>query len=219
MKLTPVAFAAAACVVFVVGCGGPTPETEKAAIDAINKKWMEAIVAKDANAIAAIYAEDGQMLPPNTTKAVGRDAIKKGWEGFLGLPGMQLTFETDKFEVARSADLAVEIQTYKFVTGEGSEQITDTGKGVVTWVKRDGKWQVLTDMFSSDLPPPAANPAPNPTLAAPVNGTAVTPANAATGAMEGDPVGDGSAHAAPAAGPTHVPAAPANPAPAKPPGQ
>jgi uncharacterized protein (TIGR02246 family) len=213
MKRTTVAFAAAACVVLVAACGGPTTETEKAAIDAINKKWMEAIAAKDASAIAAVYAEDGQMLPPNTTKAVGRDAIKKGWEGFLGLPGMQLTFETEKFELARSADLAVEIQTYKLTTGEGAEQITDTGKGVVTWVKRDGKWLVLTDMFSSDLPPPAANPAPDPTLAAPVNGTAPAPSDAP--ATPAAAAAEGAAHTAPA---TPAPATPGDPA-AKPPGQ
>jgi uncharacterized protein (TIGR02246 family) len=177
MKRITVAFAAAACVVFVAACGGPAPETEKAAIDEINKKWLEAIAAKDANAIAAIYAEDGHMLPPNAPKAVGREAIKKGWEGFLGLPGMQLTFETEKFEVARSADVAVEIQTYKFTTGEGAAQVTDTGKGLVTWVKRDGKWFVLADMFSSDLPPPPPAPATDASApAAPADGTAPVPA-------------------------------------------
>lgn len=200
MKRTTAAFAAAACVVFVAACSGSTPETEKAAIDELNKKWMEAIAAKDASAIAAIYAEDGQMLPPNTPKAVGRDAIKKGWEGFLGLPGMQLTFETEKFELARSADLAVEIQTYKFTTGEGAAQITDTGKGVVTWVKRDGKWLVLADMFSSDLPPPPPAPAPATDAsapAAPADGAALPAA--------------GTAPATPADGATPAPAAPTAP--------
>ena len=188
-----IAAAAAVCVAFLAACSGSTPQAEEAAIKEINKAWLEAIVAKDAKKIAALYAEDGQMLPPNAPKAVGRDAIEKGWVGFLGLPGMTLTFETQNFIVAKSGDVAVEVQTYKFTSGEGAAAVTDTGKGVVTWTKRGGKWQVLTDMFSSDLPPPA--PA----------------AAAAPAAPEGmSEVPEVMAPAAPA---------PATPAPAKPPGQ
>lgn len=204
-----IAAVAAVCVAFLAGCGGTTPEAEKAAIEEINKAWLAAIVAKDAGKISEIYAEDGQMMPPNTAKAVGREAIKKGWEGFLGIPGMALTFETESFHVAKSSDLAVEIQTYKFTTGEGAAAVTDTGKGMVVWTKRNGKWLVLSDMFSSDLPPPppapAAPAASETPLSAPVEGAAA-PA-------------DGTTPAAPAVEGATPAVAPATPAPAKAPGQ
>lgn len=148
----------AAVLVLAVGLSACAPSTEadEAAIRANNKAWMEAIAAKDAKAVAAIYAEDGQMLPPNAPKAVGREALEKGWAGLMGMPGMALTFETEKFVFAKSGDLAVDIGTYKFTAGGQ----TETGKAVVTWTKRDGKWLVLTDMFSSDQPPaPPAAPA------------------------------------------------------------
>lgn len=195
-----IAAVAAVCMAFLAACGGSTPQAEEAAIKEINKTWLEAIVAKDAKKIAAIYAEDGQMLPPNAAKAVGRDAIEKGWSQFLAMPGMALTFETQSFAVAKSGDIAVEVQTYKLTSGEGAAAVTDTGKGVVTWVKRGGKWQVLTDMFSSDAPPPAPAPAP-------------TAADAAAGgaATEGAAVPTAPDAAAPAA------PAPATPAPAQPP--
>lgn len=216
-----IAAVAAVCVGFLAGCGGTTPEADKAAIEEINKAWLAAIVAKDAGKISEIYAEDGQMMPPNTAKAVGREAIKKGWEGFLGLPGMALTFETESFHVAKSGDLAVEIQTYKFTTGEGAAAVTDTGKGTVVWTKRNGKWLVLSDMFSSDLPPPPpapATPAGSETpLSAPIDG-AVGPAE---GAAPAAPAVEGATPAAAPAPATPAPAtpAPAAPAPAKAPGQ
>ena len=152
-----------AAVVLVAGGGllsgcAPSTEADEAAIREINKAWLAAIVAKDAKAIGQIYAEDGQMMPPNTPKAVGREAVEKGWAGFLGAPGMALTFDTEKIVFAKSGDLAVEIQTYKFTAGEGAAATTEIGKSVVTWTKRNGKWLVLTDMFSSDAPPPAASP-------------------------------------------------------------
>jgi uncharacterized protein (TIGR02246 family) len=158
----------------------PSTDADEAAIRAANKKWLEAIVAKDAKAVAALHAEDAQQMPPNAPKAVGREAIEKSWAGMFGIPGMSLTFETEKFVFAKSADLAVDIGTYKFTAGEGAAAQTEIGKAVVTWTKRDGKWYVLTDMFSSDAPPapaPAATPAPAAeTPAAPGTETPVAPA-------------------------------------------
>jgi len=152
-----VAAVAAACVFFVAACSGGDPKADEAAINAANKTWQELIVAKDAKAIAALYAEDGELMPPNTPKAVGREAIEQGWAGIVGLPGLALTFETEKLVVAKSGDLAVDINNYKFAVGEGAAATTEIGKSVVTWVKRDGKWYVLTDMFSSNAAPaPAA---------------------------------------------------------------
>jgi uncharacterized protein (TIGR02246 family) len=205
-----IAAVAAACVVFLAACGGSTPQAEQAAINEINKKWQEAIVAKDAKAIAAIYAQDGQMLPPNTAKVAGREGIEKSWGELVGTPGFSLTFETQDFTVAKSGDVAVEVQTYKLTMGEGAAAVTEIGKGVVTWVKRDGKWVVLTDMFSSDSAPPvqaAAAPAPAESALDAAAGAAAT-----EGAMTATPDG---ASAAPAAGTP----APVTPASAKPPGQ
>ena len=194
-----IAHLTAACVLIgttllLVACGGQDANDE-AAIRDQNKKWLEAIVAKDASAVAQIYAEDGTMLPPNAPKASGRDAVQKGWEEMFKIPGVQLTFDTERFVFAKSGDVAVDIGTYKFSAGEGATMQTDTGKSVVTWVKRDGKWLVLTDMFSSDLPTPLpATPA-----AAPAETPAIEPTPSAT--------------TAPSAPATTPPAAPATPPP------
>lgn len=184
MKRLPVAFAAvvAACVVLLAACGPGGHEADEAAIHETNKAWQEKIVAKDAATIAQYYAEDAQFLPPNAPKAVGREAIQKGWSEMMAIPGVALTFESEKIVFAKSGDLAVDISTYKFSMGEGAAAINDSGKSVVTWTKRDGKWLVLTDMFSSDLPaaPPPAAPAPAPEVTpAPVDG--VTPPAAPEG--------------------------------------
>lgn len=162
----------------LVSCGGTeSTAADEAAIRDINKKWMELIAAKDAKAIAeTVYAENGQLLPPNSPKAVGRDALVQAWTGVTSIPGVQLTFGTESLTFAKSGELAVEVGTYKMVMGEGAAQATETGKSVVTWIRKDGKWQVLTDMFSSDAAPaaPAAAPAATDPAAAPVEGA--TPA-------------------------------------------
>jgi hypothetical protein len=92
------------------------------------------------------------------------------------IPGVGLTFATDKFVFGSSNDLAVDIGSYEFKSSSGGSSASDKGKSVVTWVKRDGTWQVLTDMFSSDAPPLQSTPTPSAPAA-----SAATPAEAAPG--------------------------------------
>jgi uncharacterized protein (TIGR02246 family) len=172
----PVAYAAvvAACVMLLAACGPVDHAADEAAIGEINKAWQEKIVAKDTAGIVQLYADDAQFMPPNAPKAVGHEAIQKAWADMFALPGVTLTFGTEKIVFAKSGDLAVEVGTYKFSMGEGAAVVNDSGKATVTWTKRDGKWLVLTDMFSSDLPaapPPAPAPQPSADTPPPVDGT------------------------------------------------
>lgn len=140
----------------VAACGGSDPRADEAAIAEQNKALMAAVVAKDAKAAAAVYAEEGELHAPNAPKAVGHAALEQYWSQMMGLPNVTLTFTTEKVVFASGGDLAVDIGSYQF-SGGG---MTDEGKSVVTWVKRNGTWLILTDSFSSNRPlpaPPAAS--------------------------------------------------------------
>jgi uncharacterized protein (TIGR02246 family) len=151
-KLTALLFGAA---VLALGACSPTSTSttnEEAAIRAQNAKWLDAIAKHDADAVAAMYAQDGEFLPPNSPKVTGRDGIKAAWKAMFQIPEVALTFTTDKYVFGSSADLAVDIGSYDYKSSSAGSSVSDKGKSVVTWVKRDGTWLVLTDMFSSDAP-------------------------------------------------------------------
>jgi uncharacterized protein (TIGR02246 family) len=202
-----VAAVVAACVIFVAACGGSSPEADQAAIGEANKKWLAAIAAKDVAAIGAVYAEDASMLPPNAPKVAGREAIQANWTQMVAAPGFALTFETEKLEVAKSGDVAVDIGTYSFTPSEGVP--AESGKYVVTWVKRDGNWVVFTDMFSANQPAPPPAPAAPAVDAVP---------DAALGAPGTTPVPTDGTTPAPATAPVPTQPAPAQPAPVPAPG-
>lgn len=152
-------------LIALAGCGNETisTATEEAAIRAQGAKWLERVAAKDAKAIAQIYAEDGAMLIPNMPKVTGRQAIEAGWAEFFKT-GMSSRFETERLVVAKGGDMAMEIGTFKNFKGEGTTaQTIEQGKYVYVWVKRDGTWLVQLDSFSSDAPPPASVSEPTPT--------------------------------------------------------
>jgi uncharacterized protein (TIGR02246 family) len=138
----------------LAGCA-PTepPDTraaDEAAIRQIIERWSDAAENKDVNSFVSFYAPDGTVMPPNAPPAPGPDAIRQVFTDLFALPGLQITFATDKVEVARSGDLAYDIGWYELtVNDEQGNPSTTRGKYVVVWKKQtDGSWKVIYDMFS-----------------------------------------------------------------------
>jgi ketosteroid isomerase-like protein len=72
----------------------------------------------------------------------------------LMLPGLNLSWEPSKVEVARSGDLAYTQGTYRMAFPDPhGKPTTDQGKTLEIWRKQaDGTWKCVADMWSSDLP-------------------------------------------------------------------
>ena len=52
--------------------------------------------------------------------------------------------------------MAADIGHYTFAFDTETGRFEDQGKTLVVWGKIDGNWQVMADMFNSNLPPPGA---------------------------------------------------------------
>jgi len=138
--------------------------TEERVIRDLDKKWVQAVAAKDTTAIANTYAEDANFLAPGAPRASGRAAVRQAWVGLVKAPNLVLTFEPTKITIASSADIAYETGSYhlgydvapkgKRVKGKAvkSRRVEDTGKYVVAWKKVNGEWKVQYDIFNSDKP-------------------------------------------------------------------
>ena len=67
--------------------------------------WLQLVKAKDAAAIAGLYAEDGAVMPPNGPIGKGRTAIQQTWASMMGTPGFDLTFTPEQILVSSSGDM------------------------------------------------------------------------------------------------------------------
>jgi len=114
--------------------------------------WLELVKAKDATAIAALYTEDGAVMPPNGPIGMGPEAIQQAWAGMLATPGFDLTFVPEQIVVSASGDMALDRGTYTLMVAPDGTSMTDTGKYVVVWRKVDDEWKAAADIFNSDLP-------------------------------------------------------------------
>jgi uncharacterized protein (TIGR02246 family) len=131
----------------------PLSDADVAAVRATADGWEERARAGDWAAVAALYAEDARLMPPNAEAVQGRAAIQAFWEAFPLTTDIDITSE----EVDGRGDLAFDRGSYSVgIMPEGtSEPITDRGKYVVVARRQaDGSWLMAIDIFNSNLPLP-----------------------------------------------------------------
>jgi uncharacterized protein (TIGR02246 family) len=147
---------AAALALVVGGCqkqAKADPAAVKTAIQADEKKWNEEFKAKDQESLVGHYADDAFFVAPGVKAADGSTAIRKVYSEGLNDKNFELSFASDKIDVADSGDLA-------YARGHFSEQYTDpkTGKvmahngSYITVYKKqaDGSWKAVEDFAAAD---------------------------------------------------------------------
>jgi len=120
------------------------------AIMAGNEKLMAAASRGDATAMAALYTENGQVLPPNSDAVSGRQAIQSFWQGAIQMGIKAVKLET--VEVENYGTTANEVGRFT-IQGEGG-QVVDSGKYVVIWKQEAGQWKLHRDIWNSSRPAP-----------------------------------------------------------------
>ncbi len=115
-------------------------------------RWHQLMKAKDAAGIAALYAEDGAVMPPNAPIGKGRAAIQETWASMMRTPGFDLTIAPEQIVLASSGDMALDRGTYSLTIAPDGTTQTYTGKYVVVWRKIGSEWKAAADIYNSDLP-------------------------------------------------------------------
>jgi len=154
------------CLVLSVGCQGPAglSEADRTAIRQAVDDYVKLRSARDFKGVAALYAEDAILLPPNQAAVQGRAAIQATQEASPPFSNYQVPV----LEIEGTGDLAYCRGSYSLaVTPAGAAPIEDRGKYLAIFRKQaDGSWKVLRDIFNSDVPlpapPPPAAPAKKP---------------------------------------------------------
>jgi ketosteroid isomerase-like protein len=163
----PVAHRAVVAIAFLLaGCSTPPSADVRADEEAVRKldaEWVKAAQSKQVDAWVAFYSDDAAVLPPNEAMATDRDSIRKSVSGVLGLPGLTISWQPTKVEVARSGDLAYLYGRYELSFDEApGKRTTDRGKIVEIWKKQaDGNWKCIVDTWNSDLPAAAPSTPPS----------------------------------------------------------
>ncbi|HET9812738.1 MAG TPA: DUF4440 domain-containing protein [Sphingomicrobium sp.] len=125
-------------------------------IKAQEAQWEKDYAAKDANALAAHYADNAALGSPGAALATDPAARGKELAALTSDPNMKLSFAADVVEVAKSGDLAYSRGHYSLqMTDAATRQpASSTGTYITVWKPQsDGTWKAVEDFI---IPGPAA---------------------------------------------------------------
>jgi ketosteroid isomerase-like protein len=123
------------------------PVDVAAAIRANTEVFDTAMRAGNVDGFMTFYADDAVLMPPNAPAFNGAENVRKFWGGLLAAGTTDVDLTTD--DVIVSGDLAVERGHFEL-----TKPFKDSGKYIVVWRNRGGKWQIVDDIFNSSLAPP-----------------------------------------------------------------
>ena len=118
------------------------------AIAVVNASFMELFGKGDAAAIAELYTEGGQFIPPNSDFVTGKAAIQTTFQGLMDQGIKSLKLET--IEIEDYGDTASEVGRYTLKDANG--KVLDHGKLVVIWKQEGDQWKLHRDIINSSQP-------------------------------------------------------------------
>lgn len=127
---------------------------EEAKMRADLTAWFEHYNSGNADGIAAQYADDAILMPPNAPAATGRTAIRAFMAADTkNTKAAGLTLRNNGVSgVGIAGDLAWMGGTFTVVDPKGAA--VDTGKYLSVHRKTNGAWLYIRDTWNSDNPPP-----------------------------------------------------------------
>ncbi len=145
---TPTTEPADATPTAAVSDTGTDPAAVRAEIEALTTRYQAAARAGDADAIAALYADDAVLHPDNRPAVRGRADVDAYLAASHAEPS-ELTLTTVDVVASDAGDLAYEVGTTVWPDGPG--------KYLTVYRRTDAGWRIVADTWSRNAPPTAAN--------------------------------------------------------------
>jgi len=132
------------------------PAAPKHGLTTVDSGWVKAMLANDAAACTAIYADDAVLVLPGSGAIKGKKAIADAYAGWL--KDVKVTDAAVMDSHYRSAGhVSAGWGAWKVTTvpKAGGAPTTETGTWCAVAVEKDGVWKYVSDHASADPPPPA----------------------------------------------------------------
>jgi len=163
LNFTGIAALCVALSTIVIGCNAPAPKPAetpvqvvnkpdmaavKAEIQALENSWAAADNARDANAVAAFYADDALSMSNDKPTIAGKAAILADITEGLAKKAAGTTVAYEVLDIYGDENFVTEVG--KSTVKDAAGNIISTGKYMAVWEKRDGKYLCIRDIYNND---------------------------------------------------------------------
>lgn len=156
MKKPTMAVLLACAAVAAAPLRAADPAAPKHGLMTVDSAWTKAMLANDAAACAALYADDAVLVLPGTGAIRGKKAIADAYAGWL--KDVKVTDAAVMDSQYRSAGhISAGWGAWKVTTvpKAGGAPTTEVGTWCAVAVEKDGTWKYVSDHASADPAPPA----------------------------------------------------------------
>ena len=155
---TAVCTTAIAALLLSVCLTAADPRDPAQALKDNEAQWNRDFVAKDADKLLAHYAGTAVLMAPGMPPSSGTDAIRRTLAEMLKDPKLSLKFQASRVEVSKSGDLAFTQGSYTMTMTDpahAGQTLNDHGSYVTVYRRQgDGSWKAVSDIATSEAPPP-----------------------------------------------------------------
>jgi ketosteroid isomerase-like protein len=131
--------------------------SDERVIHGLDVAWSRSLHDKDLDGVMSNYADDAVLLLPSAPAVEGKAPIREWFSQRFARPGYSASFAPTQIVVSSSGDMAYELGTFRVtVHDDRGRQVTRSGKHLVTWRKRGGRWQVSAESLNHDQAGPPA---------------------------------------------------------------
>ena len=147
--------AAGAAIALSAGIAAADQGSDRKNIDSVLATYERALNASDADTVMTLYADDGVFMAQHSAPNVGREAIRRAYDGVFGAIDLDVRFTVD--EVIQASPRWAFART----RSEGSVTVNATGdkapegnQELFVFEKQDsGEWKIARYIFSTTNPP------------------------------------------------------------------
>ena len=144
------------CLVFAAGTAFSADPPKASGVKSLDQAWTQAVLAGDATALAALYADDAILAMPGAPAARGRKAIAESLAAWLKETKVTAFALVDSHHQT-VGHLSAGWGDWKMtsVPKAGGAPTTETGTYCGVAVEKDGVWKYVSDNAAADPAPPA----------------------------------------------------------------
>lgn len=124
------------------------PAEVRAAIEALEVSWADAINKKDIDALMAMYAEGAESLQDDGPTLVGKAAIRKQQEADFAAPAKYASIAFETTDVYPQGEYVTEVG--KSFNKDADGKTVASGKYMAVFVKQDGKYLCVREIYNDD---------------------------------------------------------------------
>lgn len=146
-----------ACLVLQAGAALATDAAPKHGLMTVDGAWVKAMLANDAAACAALYADDAVMVLPGSGAIKGQKAIADAYAGWLkDVKVTEAAVMDAHYRSAGSISTGWGAWKVTTVPKAGGAPTTETGTFCAVAEKKGGAWKYVSDHASADPAPAPA---------------------------------------------------------------